>query len=67
MFLKDNRYAGDINLSHIGIWPDPSAVINLFSKAQNPYRGDFGFEMNTLNNLVVDDTYELLLKRVMDQ
>ncbi|MBI9078042.1 MAG: hypothetical protein JEZ02_21775 [Desulfatibacillum sp.] len=61
-FTHDGRYAGDISLSHIAIWPDDSAVINLFSTRGNPYRGDFGFVMNEKNpSLKKDQEYELVL------
>lgn len=45
-FLKNNKFASDQALNYMAIWPDNSAVINLFSKQQNPYRGQFGFEIN---------------------
>jgi len=60
-FLQGNRYAGNLEMSYIGIWLDRSVVINQFSTHQNPYRGGFGFEMN--QGLTVDEDYELLLRR----
>lgn len=63
-FLKDKRYAGDVELSHIAIWQDPSAVINLFSNMGNPYRGGFGLEMNRGNTaLKVDQEFEIVIRR----
>jgi len=63
-FAGGNRYAGDTELSHIGFWPDPSAVINLFSSLGNPYQGDFGFEMNKENKMLkVDQDFEIVIRR----
>ena len=65
VFTKDNRFAGDYELSYIGIWPDRSALINLFSTLKNPYRGDFGIEMNKENKaLQIDQDYEIVIRRV---
>ena len=64
VLLEGNRYAGDLELSHIGIWPDVSAVINLFSNLGNPYRGGFGLEMNRENMaLKVDQDFDIVIKR----
>lgn len=60
-FFDNNRYAGDASLSYIGIWPDDTTAINLFSSNKNPYRGNFGFEMK--KGLKVDDEYELIIRR----
>jgi len=46
LMYKNNKYAGDIELSFIGIWPDPTAPINLISGNGNPYHGNLGFEMS---------------------
>lgn len=63
-FTPDNRYVGDMELSYIGFWPDPSTVINLFSTLGNPYQGNFGFEMNRDNKaLKVDQDFELVIRR----
>lgn len=63
-FTKDNKYVGDLELSHIGIWPDPSAPINLFSSIGNPYRGNFGLEINRDNTqLKVNEDYEVVIRR----
>ena len=63
-FAGENQYAGDAELSLIGIWPDPSAVINLFSTLGNPYQGDFGFEINKENKeLKVDQDFEIVIRR----
>ncbi|SHK80746.1 hypothetical protein SAMN02745216_04109 [Desulfatibacillum alkenivorans DSM 16219] len=62
-FTKDGRFVGDISLSHIAMWPDDSAVINLFSDRGNPYRGELGFVMNTENKaLKKDQEFELVLE-----
>lgn len=63
-FTQDNRYVGDLELSHIGIWPDPSAPINLYSTMGNPYRGNFGLEMNRTNKaLKVGQEYDIVIRR----
>ena len=63
-FLPDGRYAGDFELSHIGIWPDRSAVINLLSVMGNPYRGELGLELNKDNKeLEIDQEYEITIRR----
>lgn len=63
-FTQDNKYGGDMELSYIGFWPDPSAVINLFSTLGNPYQGNFGFEMNKDNQkLKVDQDFEIVIRR----
>ncbi|MDX2111174.1 MAG: hypothetical protein SFY80_13140 [Verrucomicrobiota bacterium] len=45
-FTTDGRFAGDMNLSYIALWRDPSAPINFLSREGNPYRGPQGFAMN---------------------
>jgi hypothetical protein len=63
-FLPDGRYAGDLELSHIGIWPDRSAVINLLTAMGNPYRGELGLEMNKENKEIeIDQEYEIIIRR----
>jgi len=63
-FLKGGRYTADMELSYIGIWPDLNALINLFSAQGNPYRGDFGFEINENNKkLKIDQDYVLVIKK----
>jgi len=63
-FQKDKRFAGDIELSFIGIWSDRSAVINLCSNMRNPYQGNYGFELNIENKeFAIDDKFELIIKR----
>lgn len=49
-FVDKNRYAADMELSYIGIWPDPVAVVNLVSTRRNPYRGNGGLEMNSVQS-----------------
>ncbi len=64
LFIKDNKYAGDFELSHIGIWPDVTAVINLFSNMGNPYQGGFGLEMNSGNReLMPEQDFEIVIRR----
>jgi hypothetical protein len=55
-FDQKNKYAGDIELSYIGIWPDKSAPVNLISKNGNPYQGQMGFEMNIKNQEINKDS-----------
>lgn len=63
-FLGESPYRADQELSFIGVWPDVSAVINLFSGRKNPYRGNFGFEMNTkAKGLAKDQDYEIIIRR----
>jgi len=64
LFVKDNKYAGDFELSHIGIWPDVTAVINLFAQMGNPYHGGFGLEINSGNvELLPEQQYEIVIRR----
>lgn len=63
-FLGKNPYSADQEQCFISVWPDVSAVINLFSGRQNPYRGNFGFEMNTkAKGLKKDQDYEIVIRR----
>lgn len=63
-FLQNNRFAGDLIFNYIGIWPDRTAIINLFSNLSNPYQGDFGFEINKDNkDLKVDQEFEIIIRR----
>ena len=64
VLIENHGYAGDMEFSYIGIWPDMVAVINLFSTLKNPYRGGFGFELNKdHNDLKVDQDFETLIRR----
>lgn len=64
LFIKDNKYAGDLELSHIGVWPDVTAVINLFSAMGNPYQGAGGLEMNSGNKkMMPEQDYEIVIRR----
>ena len=64
VMVENHGYAGDLELSYIGIWPDIVAVINLFSSLKNPYSGDFGLEMNSGNkDLKIDQEFEILIRR----
>ena len=64
VLIENHGYAGDMEFSYIGIWPDMVAVINLFSTLKNPYRGGFGFELNKDNrDLKVDQDFEILIRR----
>jgi len=65
-FLQNNRFAGDLIFNYIGIWPDRTAIINLFSSLSNPYQGDFGYEMNKENKeLKVDQEFEIIIRRYL--
>jgi hypothetical protein len=63
--IKDHGYAGDLDFSYIGIWPDRVAVINLLSDLKNPYQGDFGYEINKAleKELKVDQNFEIIIRR----
>jgi len=64
LFIKDHGYAGDLELSYISVWPDPTTPVNLFAKNGNPYGGDFGFEVNKRNTaLKIDQNFEILIRR----
>jgi hypothetical protein len=65
VFIKDHGYAGDLEFSYVGIWPDRVAVINLFNSLKNPYRGDFGYEINKAvkEELAVDQAFEIIIRR----
>jgi len=63
-FLKDNRYAGDIELSFIGIWADQSAVINLCSQLNNPYQGKYGYELSIdKQNVNLKSDVEIIIEK----
>lgn len=63
-FIKQSAYSADQERSFIGLWPDLSAVVNLFSTHKNPYRGEYGYEMNTATKgLAADQAYELVIRR----
>lgn len=61
-FTEDNRFAADINLSHLALWQDGSAILNLIDKSGNPYRGNLGFEINKAHPHVKDTAYTLILE-----
>jgi hypothetical protein len=64
IFIPDHGYAGDLELSYISVWPDPTTVINLFSKVKNPYSGNFGFEVNKdHSDLKIDQNFEIIIRR----
>jgi len=63
-FDKNNRYTGDFELNFIGIWADPTAVVNLFSNHKNPYQGNFGFEIKKTNQpFKMDQDVEIIIRR----
>lgn len=63
-FTRDGRYVADIELSFIALWLDEFAVVNLFSGRGNPYRGDFGFQMNAgSHEQIKDRDFEILIRR----
>jgi len=63
-FLKDNRYAGDIELSFIGIWADRTAVINLCSQLKNPYQGNYGYELDVdPEKMAINTDFEIIIKK----
>jgi len=64
LFTQQNRYSGDYELSFMGIWSDPTAVINLVSPHGNPYKGDFGFEMAIKEEKYrIDQDFTLVIRR----
>jgi len=64
LLLKDHGYAGDLEFSYIGIWPDRVAVINLLTDLKNPYQGNFGFEINKAlaEKLEADQIFEIVIR-----
>jgi hypothetical protein len=61
-FARDGRYGADLTQTYISVWPDESAVINLFSTHGNPYKGDFGFRMHGQQPWQAGDTLDLVIK-----
>ncbi|MGA1824591.1 MAG: YdjY domain-containing protein [bacterium] len=61
-FFTKNGYAADLGRSYISVWPDPSAVINLYSNHGNPYKGQFGFRMHGMHPWNVDEAFEIVLR-----
>lgn len=60
----EGKYPPDGTRNFIAIWPNPASVVNLFSGHKNPYRGNYGYEMNTSNQkLDKGQEYTLVLKR----
>jgi hypothetical protein len=59
-----HKYTADHSDVYIGIWPELYSVINLFSDAGNPYRGNLGYEMAKGHGFNVDDEFIILLKGV---
>lgn len=63
-FTGNRNFSADLEFSLIGLWPDETALISLFSKAGNPYRGNFGFEMNKQNAPPeLNQPYEIVIRR----
>lgn len=65
-FFTKNGYAADLGRSYISVWPDPCAVINLYSIHGNPYKGQFGFRMHGMHPWKVGESFEIVL-RPLDQ
>ncbi|MEW5734194.1 MAG: YdjY domain-containing protein [Thermodesulfobacteriota bacterium] len=60
----EGRFAPDGSRNFIAIWPNLASVVNLFSANQNPYRGPYGFDMNTENKkLDKGQEYTLVIER----
>ena len=63
-FLKDNHYAGDIELSFIGIWADRTSVLNLCSQLKNPYQGNYGYEIAVdPEKMAINSEVEIVIER----
>ena len=63
-FTKDNKYIADYTYTYISIWPMMESVINLFSSAGNPYRGEYGYEIIKDISFSQEDDFILILKGV---
>ena len=61
---QSGRFVPDATLSYIAIWPDRNAIISLFSTHKNPYRGEFGYEINKDNkSMKPGQDYEIVIKK----
>jgi hypothetical protein len=63
-FDETNQYAPDITGIYISIWPELAAVINLFSTAGNPYRGEVGYEIAKDIPFTMEDDFILIIRGV---
>ncbi len=63
MVIKDKGYAGDFEYSYIAIWPDPVCPINLLSKSKNPYKGNFGFEINPKIEIKKNAKVQIIIRK----
>lgn len=66
---KTGKYMADIDYCSIGIWPDPSAPLNLFNMGSNPYGGDNeGFALTHPNDIEISEDLpvEIIIKKVTD-
>ncbi len=61
-FDAENQYAPDLADIYISIWPEIASVINLFSTAGNPYRGDVGYEMVKDIPFTMEDEFTIIIR-----
>jgi hypothetical protein len=61
-FTGDQHYAADLKHSYISVWPDESAVINIYSTHGNPYQGRFGFRMHGQHPWQVDEALKIVIR-----
>jgi hypothetical protein len=61
-FSEGNKYSADLESKYICIWPEIPTVINLFSAAGNPYRGDLGFEIAKNIPFTMEDDIIIVIK-----
>lgn len=62
--VVDNQgYKADHEHSYIAIWPDPVCPINLLSKTQNPYKGEFGFEINPKIEVKKNTRIQIIIRK----
>ena len=61
--LENQGYKADNEYSYIAIWPDLVCPINLFSKTQNPYKGDFGFEIHPKIQIKKNTRIQIIIRK----
>jgi hypothetical protein len=61
-FTAGNKYSADLESKYVCIWPELPTVINLFSSAGNPYRGELGYEISKDIPFSMEDDIEIVIK-----
>jgi hypothetical protein len=61
-FDERNQYIPDSMSIYISIQPELATVINLFSTAGNPYRGELGYEINKDLPFTMEDEFTLIIR-----